>query len=67
MRKNNVQAKQWLDKCYLDSVLSRQMVEKFFDDFKRGRTNTDAERSDRPNSSIVPENTKSPQNGLGQS
>ena len=57
--KNTVQAKQWLDKCYLDTAPSRQMVEKCFADFKRGRTNTDnAERSGRPNSAIVPENIK---------
>ena len=45
-----VQAKPWLDKCYLDSAPSRQMVEKWFADFKRGRANTDdAERSGNPN------------------
>lgn len=59
MGKNTVQAKQWLDKCYSDSAPSRQMVEKWFADFKRGRTNTDdAERSGRPNSAVVPENIK---------
>ena len=35
------------------------MVEKWFADFKRGRTNTDdAERSGHPNSAVVPENIK---------
>ena len=35
------------------------MVEKWFADSKRGRANTnDAERSDRPNSAVVPENIK---------
>ena len=35
------------------------MVEKWFADFKRGRTNTDdAERSGWPNSAVVPENIK---------
>ena len=35
------------------------MVEKWFADFKRGRTkNDDAERSGRPNSVVVPENIK---------
>ena len=35
------------------------MVEKWFTDFKRGRTNTDnAERSRRPNLAVVPENLK---------
>lgn len=35
MGKNTVQAKQWLDKCYSDSAPSRQMIEKWFADFKR--------------------------------
>jgi len=57
MGKNTVQTKQWLDKCYPDSAPSRQMVEKWFGDFKRGRTNTDdAERSGRPNSAVTEEN-----------
>ena len=35
------------------------MVEKWFADFKRGRTNTnDRERSGRPNSTVVSENKK---------
>ena len=35
------------------------MVEKWFADFKRGRTNTDdVERSGRPNSVVVAENIK---------
>ena len=48
---------------------SRQVVEKWFADFKRGRANTDdAERSSRSNSTVVPKNIeKSPQNGFGQS
>ena len=59
MGKNTIQAKQWLDKCYPDSAPSRQMVEKWFADFKRGRTNTnDAECSGCPNSAVVPENIK---------
>lgn len=59
MGKNTVQAKQWLDKCYGNSSPSRQMVEKWFADFKRGRTDTnDAERSGRPNSAVTPENMK---------
>ena len=59
MGKNTVQAKQWLDKCYPDSAPSRQIVEKWFADFKRGRTNTDdAERSARTNSAVVPKNMK---------
>ena len=59
MGKNTVQAKQWPDKCYPDFSLSRQMLEKWFADFNRGRTNTvDAERSGHPNSAVVPENIK---------
>ena len=59
MEKNTAQAKQWLDKCYPDYALSRQMVEKWFADFKRSRTNTDdVERSDHPNSAVLPENIK---------
>ena len=67
--KNIVQAKQWLDKCYPDSAPSRQMVEKWFADFKRGRTNTDdAQRSGRPNSAVVPENiNENPQIVFGRS
>ena len=57
--KNTVQAKQWFEKCYSDSALSRQMVEKWFADFKRDRTNTDyAERFRRQNSAVVPKNIK---------
>ena len=53
--KNTVQAKQWLDKCYSDSVSSDTPVKRWYTDFKRGRTDTnDAERS------VVPENTKNP-------
>ena len=59
MGKNTVQAKQWLDKCYSDSAPTRQMVEKWFANFERSRTNTDdAERSGRLNSTVVPENMK---------
>ena len=59
MEKNTVQAKQRHDKCYPDSAPSRQMVEKWFSGFKRGRTNTDdAQRSSCPNSVVVPENMK---------
>ena len=59
MGKNTVQAKQWLDKCYSDSAPSKTTVKRWYADFKDGRTDTnDAERSGRPNSSVVPENTK---------
>ena len=64
--KNTIKAKQWLHKCYPDSASSRQIVKKWFPDFKRFGTNTDdAERSGRPNSAVVPENIKKrPQNGF---
>ena len=59
MDKFEFQAKQWLNKYYPDAAPSRQMVEKWILDFKRGRTNTDdAECSGRPNSVIVPKNIK---------
>ena len=51
--------KQLLDKYYSDSPLSRQMVEKWFTDFKRGRTNTDdADCSGPLNSTVISENLK---------
>ena len=59
MRKNTVQVKQCLNKCYPDSAPSRQMVEKWFADFNRVCRNTDdAERSSRSKSAVVPENIK---------
>ena len=59
MGKNTYQAKQWLDTRYPDSAPSKQLVEKWFADFKRVGTNTDgAERSGRPNLAVVPENIK---------
>ena len=57
--KNIVQAKQWLDKCYSDSASSETMVKRLYADFNCSRTDTnDAERSGRPNSAVVPQNTK---------
>ena len=48
--------KQWLDKCYGRSSSSRQMVEKWIGEFKRGRTSTnDAERSVKPKDVTTPE------------
>jgi len=59
MGKNTVKAKEWLDKCYKESAPSRQMVEKWFADFKRGRTETDdAPRFGRPAEVVTPENIK---------
>lgn len=40
MGKNTIQAKQWLDKYYSDSGSSKQVVEKWFSDFKRGCVRT---------------------------
>ena len=40
MKKNIVETKQWLDKHYPNSAPSRQMVEKWIAEFKRGRTST---------------------------
>ena len=59
MRKNRVQANQWLDKCYSDFALSETTVLKLYDDFKLGRADINlTERSVRPNSVVVPESTK---------
>ena len=67
MGKNTVQEKEWLEKCYPSSAPSRQIVENWFVDFKRGCTNTDdAERYGRSNSTVVP-GKKRPQNGFSQS
>ena len=55
MGKNTVQAKQWLDKYYSDSVPSETMVKRWYADFKHGCTDTnDAERSGHPNSAVCP-------------
>ena len=59
MGKNTVQAKQWLDKFYLDSDPSETMVKRWYANFKRSCTDiNDAECSGHPNSAVVPENTK---------
>ena len=59
MGKNAVQAKRWLDKCYLDSALSEKMVKRWYVDFKHSYTDTnDAGRSGHPNSAVVLENIK---------
>ena len=48
MRKNTVQANQWLDKYYSDSAPSETTVKRWYVDFKRGRTDiNDAEHSGR--------------------
>ena len=59
MGKNTVQAKQWFDKCYLESALLEIMVKRWYADFKCGRTDAnDGKRSGRPNLAVVPENNK---------
>ena len=59
-RKNIVQAKQWLDKCYLGCALLEATVKRWYAKFKPSHTDTnDAECSGRPKSTVVPENTKS--------
>ena len=58
-RKNTVQAKQWLNNCYLDSAPLETMVKRWYADFIRGHIGTnDAERSGHPNSAVVLENTE---------
>ena len=57
--KNTLQAKQWLDKCYSDTVLSETTVKKWYADFKCGHTDkNDAECSGCLNLVVVLENTK---------
>ena len=63
---NPVQAKQWLDKCYLDSAPSKTKFKKWHADFKCSRTDTnDTECSGCPNSPVVMENTKKLQTHFG--
>ena len=59
MEKNTVQAKQWLEKCNLDSALLETMVKRWYADFKHGCTVTNDDKClGCPNSVAVPENTK---------
>ena len=59
MGENTVKAKQLLEECYSDYARSETTVKTWYTDFKRGRTDTnDAERSGRPNSAVIPSNTK---------
>ena len=58
-KKNTVQAKQCLDKCYLDSAPPETIVKRWYADFKCDRTDTnDTEHSGCPNSAVVLENIK---------
>ena len=66
-RKNTVQAKQWLDKCYLDSAPLETTVKRWYADFKCNHIDTnDAECSGCPNLAVVPENTKKLQTRFGR-
>ena len=57
-RKNTVQAKQWLDKCYLGSALL-ETIKCLYANFKPSHTDTnDAECSGCSKSTVVHENTK---------
>ena len=59
MLRNTVQTKEWLDKSYSNSAPLETTVKWWYADFKRCPTDTnDAERSGRPNSAVVLENTK---------
>ena len=59
MRKNTVEAKQWLDKRYGDSASGKSINIDWYAEFERGRTNTDdAERSGRPKSAVLGNTTK---------
>ena len=59
MKKNTMQAHQWLEKCYGDSAPSKTTICRWYAEFKRGRTETeDAERSGRPNEVVTSETIK---------
>ncbi|KAF8785126.1 Protein GVQW3 like protein [Argiope bruennichi] len=59
MGKNTVEAKQWLDKHYGDSVPGISTIIDWYAEFKHGRTSTDdVERSGRPQSAVVPKKIK---------
>ena len=54
MEKNNVHAKQWLNKCYSDSAPLETMVKRWYADFKCSCTDThDAECSGHPNLTVI--------------
>ena len=59
MKKNTVQAQQWLEKYYGDSAPSKTTICRWYAEFKRGRTDTeDAERSGRSNEVLTSETIK---------
>ncbi|KAJ0178113.1 hypothetical protein K1T71_005936 [Dendrolimus kikuchii] len=56
MKKNTVQAQQWLKKCYGDSAPSKTTICRWYAKFKLGCTDTeDAESSGRPNEVVTTE------------
>ena len=66
--KNNVQAKQWLDKYYSDSAPSETTIKSWYADLKCGRIDTnDAKSSGHPNSAVARKTPKkTPQIRFGQ-
>lgn len=57
MKKNTTEAKEWLDTHYPDSTPGKSTIKDWYNQFKRGRTDTeDAERSGRPNTAVNEEN-----------
>ena len=59
MKKNTLQAQQWLEKFYGDSAPWKTTICPWYAEFKRGRTdNEDAERSGRPNQVVTLETIK---------
>lgn len=60
MRKNNVENKVWINKCYLDPAPGKLTIIVWFAEFKCDRTNIDdAQRAGRPKEMVTPENIKS--------
>lgn len=59
MGKSAKDAKIWLDTHYPGTAPGNSTVKHWYNEFKRGRTNTDdAERSGRPKEAVTPENIK---------
>ncbi|XP_035223201.1 uncharacterized protein LOC118195963 [Stegodyphus dumicola] len=59
MRKNTVQAQQWLEKCYPYTAPSKTTICRWYADFKHGRTDTnDVALSGRSNEAVAAENVK---------
>ena len=59
MKKNTIQAKRWLDKCYGTSSPSYKTLKMWYAEFKRSCTSTDAaEHSCHLNEAVTEENIK---------